>query len=69
MDDNTPLYNSRIIKTYLEFLEKYYSGLDIDSILDYSEMTRYEIGDPGHWFSQRQVDRFYKILVEKSKIL
>jgi hypothetical protein len=29
-------------------------------------MTKYEVEDPGHWFSQNQVDRFHKILVEKT---
>jgi|GEM_PF-719464 len=60
------LYNSRIIKIFLEYLEKHYPDVDIDSILRYGGMTKYQAGDQGHWFSQRQVDRFYEILVAKT---
>jgi len=59
-------YNSRITKIYLHYLRKYYPDVDIDSILEYAEMTKYAVEDQGHWFSQRQVDRFHKILVAKT---
>jgi len=64
MDD--PLYNSRVIKIFVEYLQKHYPDLNIDSILKYAEMTKYEVEDQGHWFNQRQVDRFHQILVEKT---
>ncbi len=64
--DTTPIYNSRIIKTYLEFIRKRYPDLNIDSILEYAGMTRYEVEDPAHWFSQYQTDRFQEILVKKT---
>ncbi len=63
---NDPLYNSRIIKIFLEYLEKHYLDVDIDLILKYAGMTKYEVGDPGHWFNQRHVDRFDEILVAKT---
>ena len=66
MDDKSPVYNSRITKTYLEYLGKYYPNIDVDSILEYAEMKQYEVEDPGSWFSQYQVDRFHEILVEKT---
>ena len=66
MDDKSPLYNSRIIKTYLEYLGKYYPDIDVDSILKYAEMTRHEVEDPAHWFSQRQTDRFHEALALKT---
>ncbi len=66
MDDKTPVFNSRIAKTYLEYLGKYYPDIDVDSILKYSEMNRYEVEDTGYWFSQHQADRFYEILVKKT---
>lgn len=61
-DDNTPLYNSRIINTYLEFLAKYYPNVDIDAVLQQAEITRHEAEDPGHWFTQRQADSFHESL-------
>jgi class 3 adenylate cyclase len=60
------LYNSRIVKIFLEYLEKRYPDVDIDSILKYAEMTRYEVEDQGHWFKQSQVDRFHEILIAKT---
>ena len=44
MKDNA-LYNSRIIKTFVEYLGAYYPGLDINSILDHSGMTVYQLND------------------------
>ena len=66
MNDSSPLYNSRIIKTFLEYLRKFYPNLDVDFVLEYAKMTRYEVEDPAHWFSQSQADRFYEALVEKT---
>jgi len=61
------LYNSRLTNVYVEYLEKYYPDLDTNEILAYAGMTRLEIEDPAHWFSQRQVDRFHAILSRKIK--
>jgi two-component system, NtrC family, C4-dicarboxylate transport sensor histidine kinase DctB len=58
--NNHPLYNSRIIRTYVEYLQKHYPDLAIDSILARAGMTASEVQDGAHWFSQTQVDRFYK---------
>ncbi|MBW2156609.1 MAG: response regulator [Deltaproteobacteria bacterium] len=66
MTDSLPLYNSRITKTYLEFIKNRYPDLDIDYLLEYARMTKYEVEDPAHWFSQDQADRFQEALVEKT---
>ena len=66
MTQDSPVYNSRIIKIYLEYLRKVYPDIDIDEVLSYAIMARYEVEDPAHWFNQVQVDRFYEILVLKS---
>jgi len=66
MDDKTPVFNSRIAKTYLEYLGKYYPDIDLDPILKYAEMNRHEVEDPGYWFSQYQADRFHEILSQKT---
>ncbi|MFH2218144.1 MAG: phosphohydrolase, partial [Pseudomonadota bacterium] len=58
------LYNSRIIKTFVEYLGAHYPGLVMKTILDYSGMTVYQLNDEGHWFNQNQVDRFYNIVLE-----
>ena len=66
MTDSSPLYNSRITKTYLEFIKKRYPDLDVDYLLEHAGMTKYEVEDPAHWFSQEQADRFQDALVEKT---
>jgi two-component system cell cycle sensor histidine kinase/response regulator CckA len=66
MNDRLPVHNSRIIKTYLEYLGRYHPDIDADSLLEYAGMTRYQVEDPGHWFYQDQVERFHEILEEKA---
>lgn len=66
MDDKTPIYNSRIIRTYHEFIGKQYPHIDRDYLLKYANMTKYEVNDTGHWFNQTQVDRFQEILARKT---
>jgi len=67
VSDTSPLYSSRITKTYLEYIKDNYPDLDMDSILEYADMTGYEIEDQAHWFSQDQMDRFQEILVKKTE--
>src|SRR5512145_1938258 len=54
----TPLYNSVIIKTYLEYLETQYPDMNFGELIEYSDITRQEIEDRGHWLTQDQVNRF-----------
>ncbi len=63
MAEDKLLYNSRIIRTFLEFIDKFYPNLNVNPILKFAGMTKYHINDSGHWFSQTQVDRFYEALV------
>ena len=62
-----PLYNSRIIKIFVEYLMNHHPEVDIDSLLQKSWITSYEIEDQGHWFSQWQVDHFYEQLTKVTK--
>ncbi len=62
-----PLYNSRVIKTFLEYLNTHYPDLDTKIILDNSGVTIYEVNDGGHWFNQNQVDKFTEIVTEMTK--
>ena len=61
-----PIYNSRITKTYLNYLEIHYPAIDCDSLLKFAGMTRYEVEDPAHWFTQDQVDQFHDIVVKRT---
>jgi len=64
MNDTRPLYNSRIMKVYLDYLEKYYPDVDRQSLLQASGMTMYEVEDQAHWFTQEQVDAFQSNLIK-----
>ena len=61
-----PLYSSRLTKNYVEYIREFYPELDIEPILKYANINSYEIEDQGHWFSQRQVDRFHEALALKT---
>jgi PAS domain S-box-containing protein len=63
MNDNQPLYNSRITRTYLQYLRKNFPDINLDALLEKAGIAKYEIEDPGHWFSQEQVDRFHESLI------
>ncbi len=62
--EDAPLYNSRVIKSFAEYLNKYHPQLDMIPILDYAGITVYQLEDEGHYLTQTQVDRFYEILVK-----
>ncbi len=66
MNDTTPLYNSRIIKNYVEYLKSYYPNIDIASLLKHAGIEAYQLDDEGHWLTQEQVDRFHEMLAEKT---
>ena len=57
-----PLYNSRIIKMYVEYLQIYHPQVNVNSLLQSTWINSYELEDQGHWFSQWQVDRFHDLL-------
>lgn len=60
--EKKPLYNSRIIDTYLKFLRKHYPAVSIPDLLGYAGMHSYEVADQNHWFSQAQINRFQEKL-------
>ncbi|QWV99281.1 GAF domain-containing protein [Geomonas nitrogeniifigens] len=61
---DSPLYNSRIFDSYLKLLRKRYPNVDTHALLAHAGMKRHEVSDPGHWFTQRQVNRFHEKLVQ-----
>jgi class 3 adenylate cyclase len=62
-----PLYNSRLIKNYIVYVKEFYPEVEIDPILNYAYITKYELDDQGHWFSQWQVDRFHECLSKETR--
>jgi PAS domain S-box-containing protein/putative nucleotidyltransferase with HDIG domain len=64
--DGMPLYSSKLTKIYTEYLRKYYPDIDLHQILQYADIAFYQLEDAGHWFTQKQVDRFHDIVVQKT---
>jgi PAS domain S-box-containing protein len=62
--DDIPLYNTRIIKSYTEYINKFHPEVDIAPMLDHAGITTYQLEDGGHWLAQKQVDGFQEILVK-----
>ncbi|MBI5602352.1 MAG: PAS domain S-box protein [Deltaproteobacteria bacterium] len=56
------LYNSRLIKNYVEYLRKYYPQIDPNDILEYAGIETYGLEESGQWLTQKQVDRFHEKL-------
>ena len=66
MNESPPLYNSRVTKIYIEYLQKYYPDIDARSILAQAGINEWELEDPSHWFTQEQQDRLHDILVSNT---
>ena len=64
MNESAPLYNSRVTKIYIQYLQKFYPEISVDSVLNELGIANYEIEDPAHWFTQEQQDRLHDVLVE-----
>jgi PAS domain S-box-containing protein len=64
MPELPQIYSSRILKTYAEYLHERYPEVEIDAILRFAGISKYELDDPGHWFNQQQADRFHEKSVE-----
>ena len=64
MPEPSQIYNSRILKSYIHCLESRYPMADVEDILKYAQISRFEVQDPGHWFTQAQVNRFFSRTVE-----
>lgn len=62
--DSPALYNSRIFQTYIDYLCICHPDVNIDSILQKSQMTKDEVSDSAHWFTQEQADRFYQVVMD-----
>ena len=65
-NEDAPLYNIRILKSYIDYVQKEYPNVDIDKILEYARISRLQLNDSGYWYTQRQANRFHEILVKQT---
>jgi HD-GYP domain-containing protein (c-di-GMP phosphodiesterase class II) len=61
-NEELPLYNSRIVDNYIKLIKKKYDHIDVSELLAYANIKPYEIADQGHWFTQKQINRFHQKL-------
>ena len=55
-------YSSRIIKSYVEYLKRFYPDIAIDPLLKFAGIETFQLDDEGHWLTQSEVDRFHDVL-------
>lgn len=67
MMEDTPLYNSRITKSYVEFLNQNFPDVDVEPLLKYAGIETYQLNDEGCWLTQKQVDRFHEMLARTTQ--
>ena len=60
-------YNSRLARIHLEYLRFQFLAIHADHLLAYAGMTKLQVEDPAHWFTQEQVDRFHDVLVKETR--
>ena len=58
------IYSSRTIDPYIKLIKARYKLVDVDEVLRYADIEPWEAADQSHWFSQSQINRFYKRAVE-----
>lgn len=60
----THLYNSRIIDTYIQLVKHKYNHINVAELLNYADIKSYQLNDEGHWFTQQQINNFQTRLLE-----
>ncbi len=54
------IYNSRILDNYVRLLKLRYPYININELLKAAGIGAHQVADPGHWFTQAEVDLFYE---------
>jgi hypothetical protein len=61
------MLRSRIISSYIRFIERHSKNVNANELLSLANIERYQAKDEDHWFSQEQVDLFHEKLVKLTK--
>ena len=64
VQEDRPLYSSRITNTYIKLIRHKYSYIDVNELLRSAGIEPFQIEDEGHWFTQKQINLFHKKLHE-----
>jgi PAS domain S-box-containing protein len=65
---NTLLYNSRIVKNFVEYLNEHHPEVNTNGLLSYAGITTYQLEDGGHWFTQQQIDLFHEKMEQETRV-
>jgi len=60
-------YSSRIIKSYVEYLKRFYPDVEIGPLLKHAGIETFQLDDEGHWLTQNEVDLFHDILEQTTQ--
>ena len=60
------LYNSRIFQAYLDYLNATFPDLNTETILAKSRISKDEVADTAHWFTQDEADLFYEVVAAET---
>ena len=58
--DKKPLYNIRIIRSYINYLQKKYPKIDTNELLLYAGITKLQYNDDGYWYNQKQANQLHQ---------
>ncbi|MHB8137760.1 MAG: PAS domain S-box protein [Smithellaceae bacterium] len=67
MMEDKQYYSSRIIKSYIEYLKRFFPDIDIAPLLKHAGIETFQLDDEGHWLTQKQVDRFHDRLTQATQ--
>lgn len=60
--NSKPLYNSRIVNSYIKYIKKCYEHINLEELYEYARIEPYEVADQNHWFTQEQINLFHEKL-------
>ncbi|MDH3358152.1 MAG: hypothetical protein OEM06_11860, partial [Desulfobacteraceae bacterium] len=65
-NQDSPIYNIRLLRIYIDYIESNYPNVNIDKILNFTGISRLQLNDFGYWYNQKQANRFHEIIVRKT---
>jgi PAS domain S-box-containing protein len=65
-NQDSPIYNIRLLRIYIDYIERNYPIVNIDKILNYTGISRLQLNDFGYWYNQKQANRFHEIIARKT---
>lgn len=55
VQEDRPLYSSRITNNYITLIQHKYSHINVNELLRSAGIKPFQVEDEGHWFTQKQI--------------